>query len=345
MIEIDGAYGEGGGQVLRSSLTLSALTGKPVIIRNIRASRSKPGLRPQHLAAVNAIAKITQAHVEGNELNSSIVQLAPNKVTASDYRFDIPTAGALSLVLQTIFLPLSIAKSKSHITLTGGTHVPWSPTWDYLQICWLPMMTRLGFCGEIQLENAGFYPRGGGRARAVISPIESLKPLVCLERGDLLRVEGWSGVANLDLSIAKRQKHQALRRLYDVCRTSKIKTVQVPSIGKGTFILLKAVFSSGTCACYSALGAPGKRAEVVADEAVDQLISFLVTDGCIDHYMADQILLPLSFIPVKSVFSTNIISQHLLTNVHIIQEFFPVKINVTGQLNAPGTVEVEGMSL
>ncbi|HAF48856.1 MAG TPA: RNA 3'-phosphate cyclase [Anaerolineaceae bacterium] len=345
MIEIDGAYGEGGGQVLRSSLTLSALTGKPVTIRNIRANRSKPGLRPQHLAAVNAIAKITQAQVEGNELNSNEVFLTPNKVVAGDYKFDIPTAGALSLVLQTVFLPLSFAKSKSYITLTGGTHVPWSPIWDYIQACWLPVMTSLGFRGDTQLEIAGFYPRGGGRAQVDILPPKSLKPLVCLERGDLLRIEGWSGVATLDLSIAKRQKHQALRRLYEVCRNTKIKTVQVPSIGKGTFILLKAVFSSGSCACYSALGAPGKRAEMVADEVVDQLLSFLGTDGCIDHYMADQILLPLSVIPGKSAFSTSILSQHVLTNVQIIQKFLPVRINVTGRIKTPGTVEVEGVRL
>jgi RNA 3'-terminal phosphate cyclase (ATP) len=345
MIEIDGAYGEGGGQVLRSSLTLSALTGKSVAIRNIRANRSKPGLQPQHLAAVDAIAKITQAEVEGDELNSSVVRLTPNKVAASDYSFDIPTAGALSLVLQTILLPLSFAKSKSYITLTGGTHVPWSPIWHYVQACWLPLMSSLGFRGEIQLENGGFYPRGGGRARAVILPSESLKPLVCLERGDLMKIEGWSGVANLDLSIAKRQKHQALRRLYDVCRNSKIQTVQIPSIGKGTFILLKAVFANGFCACYSALGEPGKRAEKVADEAVDQLLTFLRSEGCIDHYMADQILLPLSVIPGKSIYPTNRISQHLITNVHVIQKFLPVKINITGSLNEPGTVEVEGISL
>jgi len=345
MIEINGAYGEGGGQVLRSSLTLSALTVKPVIVRNIRANRSKPGLRPQHLAAVNAVAKITRAQVEGNELNSDVVQIAPNKATAGNYSFDIPTAGALSLVLQTIFLPLSYVAGKSRVTLTGGTHVPWSPNWHYLQACWLPMMTRLGFHGDIQLENAGFYPRGGGKSRAVIMPAESLKPFVCLERGDLLRIEGWSGASNLDLSIAKRQKHQALRRLYDICRNSKIKTVQVPSDGKGTFILLKAVFSNGSFACYSALGAPGKRAEKVADEAVDQLLSFLGTAGCVDHYMADQIILPLSVIPGKSIYPTNRISQHLITNVHVIQKFLPVKINITGSLNEPGTVEVEGVRL
>lgn len=207
------------------------------------------------------------------------------------------------------------------------------------------MMSSLGFQAKIQLENAGFYPRGDGTAHVDILPVNAIQPLVCLERGDLLRIEGWSGVANLDLSIAKRQKHQALKRLYEVCRNSKIKTIKVPSVGKGTFILLKAVFSNGGCACYSALGAPGKRAEQVADEAVDQIFDFLKTPGCLDYYMADQILLPLSIIPGKSAFFTSQLSHHLLTNAYVIQEFLPVKIKIDNRLNAPGLVEVEGISL
>jgi len=207
------------------------------------------------------------------------------------------------------------------------------------------MMTGLGFQAKIQLENAGFYPRGGGKAHVDILPVNVVNPLVCLERGALIRIEGWSGVANLDFSIAKRQKHQALKRLYEVCRDSKIKTIQFPAIGKGTFILLKAIFSNGSCACYSALGAPGKRAERVADEAVDQIFDFLKTPGCLDHYMADQILLPLSLIPGKSAFYTSKLSQHLLTNAYVIQEFLPMKIKIDGSLNAPGLVEVVGINL
>lgn len=345
MVEIDGAYGEGGGQVLRSSLTLSALTGEPLVIHDIRANRNQPGLRPQHLTAVNAIVKITRAQVEGNHLDSTFVQLIPNKPIGGTYQFDISTAGALCLVLQTIFLPLSFAQGRSQILLTGGTHVPWSPIWHYLQECWLPLMSRMGFQANLQLETAGFYPRGGGTAQVNILPVQSLKPFICLDRGELLRIEGLSGVANLDITIAKRQKHQALRRLYDVCRESKIKTLEIPAVGKGTFLLLKAVFSKGGCACYSALGAPGKRAERVADEAVDQIFSFLSTPGCVDHYMADQLLLPLSIIPGKSAFYTNEVSHHLLTNAYVIRQFLPVEINIDGRLNSPARVEIEGISL
>jgi len=154
-------------------------------------------------------------------------------------------------------------------------------------------MSRLGFQAKIQLETSGFYPRGGGKAQVIILPVQVLKPFIFLERGELLRIEILSFVANFYVNIAKLQKDPSLKRLYDVCRESKIRTLEIPSVGKGTLILLKAILSKGGCACYSALGAPGKPAERVADEAVDQIFSFLSTPGFVDHYMADQLLLPL----------------------------------------------------
>lgn len=345
MIEIDGSFGEGGGQILRTSLTLSALTRRPLDIHNIRANRSKPGLRVQHLAAVNAIAKITRAELKGAELNASRLQIFPGKPQGGSYQFNISTAGALTLVLQTIFLPLSVAEKPSSIILTGGTHVSWSPIWDYIRDCWLPLLKSLGFWGEIKLEKGGFYPRGGGKALINIKPAEILKSFNCTDRGELVRIRGSSGIANLEESIAKRQKHQALRRLYNICQDSKLKTVTLPSPGKGTFVILKAEFSKCGCACFSSLGAPGKPAEKVADEAVDELIAFLDTDGCVDQYMADQILLPLSIIPGESVFRTNRITQHLLTNIHVIQQFLPVKINFEGALGSPGLINICGAAL
>ena len=345
MIDIDGSNGEGGGQILRTSLSLSALTGEPLKIRNIRANRSQPGLRAQHLASVRAIAKITQAKLIGDELNSCEVQIFPQKISGGSYQFDISTAGALTLVLQTIFLPLSLADTPSIVTLTGGTHVRWSPIWDYINECGLLFMREIGFCGEIELKRAGFYPRGGGKAVIRILPMQKLHPINYVDRGDLIRIWGISGVANLDQSIATRQKHQALRRLYDICRDSKIRTIDLPSPSKGTFILLKAEFSKCGYACFSALGAPGKPAESVADEAVEELLGFLQTDGCVDHYMADQILLPLSIIPGKSSYRTNQITRHLLTNIHVIEKFLPAKIILEGELDAPGLVIIHGTSL
>jgi RNA 3'-terminal phosphate cyclase (ATP) len=342
MIIVDGSFGEGGGQILRTSLTLSALTGKPLDIQNIRANRSQPGLRAQHLTAVNAIAKITGAELKGAELNTSRVQIFPGKPQGGIYQFKITTAGALTLVLQTIFLPLSMAEKPSSLTLTGGTHVRWSPVWDYIRDCWLPLMKNLGFTGEIELEKGGFYPRGGGKTLVNIQPAVQLKPFNCADRGELVRIRGFSGVANLEESIAKRQKHQALRRLYNICQDSKIKAVTLPSPGKGTYLILEAEFSNCGCACFSSLGAPGKPAEKVADEAVDALIAFLETNGCVDQYMADQILLPLSIIPGESEFRTNCVTQHLLTNIHVIQQFLPVRINLDGTTGQPGCIKIKG---
>lgn len=340
MIEINGAHGEGGGQILRSSLTLSALSGLPVHITHIRANRSQPGLRPQHLAAVKAIAKLTGAEMAGAHLNSGELTLIPGNLRSGRFRFDIPTAGALTLVLQTIFLPLSFAGGMSSITLTGGTHVPWSPIFHYLVYQWLPVMTSLGFRAELTLTQAGFYPRGGGEVLAKILPAKELHPFTCMARGELIQVRGLSGVSNLKDEIAKRQKHQALSRLYPVCENAKINTLQLPSPGKGTFILLQANFTGGGRACYSALGAPGKPAEQVADEAIDQLLSFLEKDSCVDPYLADQLLLPLLLVNGPSAFRVHPITPHLLTNAHVIEQFLPGRISITESQGGTGTVVV-----
>ncbi len=345
MIEINGAQGEGGGQILRTSLTLSALTKSPVHINHIRANRRQPGLRPQHLAAVNAIAKLTEAKVTGAHLNSVELTLVPAALRPGRYRFEISTAGSLPLVFQTIFLPLSSAAGTSEIALTGGTHVPWSPVFHYLDEQWLPVMRALGFRGSLTLQKAGFYPQGGGEVKAKILPAQDLQPFSCENSGTLTRIRGLSGVANLDETIAKRQKHQALRRLYPLCKDTKIKTLVLPSPGKGTFILLTAEFSNGGSACYSALGAPGKPAEHVADEAVDLLLTFLKTDGCVDQYLADQLLLPLSMINGTSSFRTSSVTQHLLTNAHVIKHFLPVELEIDGVLNEPGWVHLSGTNI
>jgi RNA 3'-terminal phosphate cyclase (ATP) len=339
MIEMDGSMGEGGGQVLRTSLSLSVLTGQPIHLYNIRAGRAKPGLQPQHLQSVQAAAAICGGQVRGAALNSRELWFAPGPVHPGRYRFDIGTAGAVTLVLQTVFLPLAKADETSTVTITGGTHVPHSPSVHYLERQWLPVLQGLGFWAKIVMERAGFFPQGGGVIQAHIRPVKEINPLVREERGALKRIRGISAVANLEDGIARRQKLQALRRLEPICADSKIESISMPSPGKGTMLFLQGEFEQSTCS-YFALGAQGKRAEKVADEAVEQLQAFLSSDGAVDEYLADQLLLPLAFAQAGSRFRTARVTLHLLTNAQVIQAFLPVRIAITGQENEPGLVEV-----
>jgi len=334
VIEIDGSIGEGGGQVLRSALTLSLLTGQAFSMTRVRASRPRPGLFPQHLAAVQAAAQISAADVAGDRIGSRELGFAPGPVRPGRYHFDIGTAGATALVLQTLLLPLALAEARSSLSISGGTHVPWSPCFHYLDWHWRPLLARLGIAFQLELVMAGFYPQGGGELRAEIPGGARPVSLNLPERGSLQRLRGLSAVANLPLEIAERQRSQALRRLG---RRSQELDVDIdvqplPARSPGTLLLLLAEFEHSQ-ACFFSLGARGKRAERVADEAVDDLFAFLDGDGVVDRWMADQLLLPLALAAGTSALRTADVSSHLLTNAAVIRAFLPVRIVVEG---APG---------
>jgi RNA 3'-terminal phosphate cyclase (ATP) len=288
---------------------------------------------------VNAAAAICGAVVRGAALHSQQLVFEPGEVHGGRYRFDIGTAGATTLVLQTVFLPLAKAAASSSLTITGGTHVPHSPCYHYLERQWLPVLQSCSFWARLTMEQAGFYPRGGGEIHAQIRPVEAIQPLQLTERGKLLRIRGISAIANLDEGIARRQKLQALRRLEPVCPDSKVETVQLPSPGKGTLLLVQAQFEYSSC-CYFSLGAIGKRAELVADEAADGLLGFLSSGGTVDEYLADQLLLPLAFATGISSFRTARVTRHLLTNAEILQAFLPVRVQIDGAEDQPGTVMI-----
>lgn len=339
MIEIDGSIGEGGGQVLRSALSLSAITGKPLHLTNIRVKREKPGLRPQHLAAVSAAAAVCGGSVRGAALHSRQIWFEPQALHPGRYRFDIGTAGAATLVLQTVLLPLALANGSSTLTIRGGTHVPFSPSYHYIERHWLALLLSAGFWVRISLEQAGFYPEGGGEIRAQIRPAQAIHPIDQVKRGKLVRIRGISAAANVDENIIRRQKLQALRRLESICADSKIETARLSSPGKGTILQVQAEFEHSMC-CYESLGAPGKRAEIVANEAVDALERFLATDGAVDEYLADQILLPLAFATGPSRFRAARVTSHLLTNAYVLNSFLPGTVEIAGQEGQPGTVTV-----
>jgi RNA 3'-terminal phosphate cyclase (ATP) len=339
MIEIDGSLGEGGGQVLRSSLTLSMVTEQDVRITKIRAKRQKPGLRPQHLNAVHAAAEICGANVDGADIGSQAITFSPGEIQGGKYLFDIGTAGSTSLVLQTILLPLSRAAKSSIVTIIGGTHVPWSPCFHYLDLQYLPFLWKMGLDVHLRMEQAGFYPRGGGQIRSAIEPNEKLSPLTLMERGRLLEIRGISAVANLSRNIATRQRRQVLGRLGRRFPLNNIRVVDLPAPSPGSLILLLAEFEKSQ-ACYFALGEKGKSADKVADEAIAGFEAFVATEGVIDQYLADQLLLPLAFAAGSSEFYTSQVTKHLVTNAEVIRKFLPVEIKISGKIGKPGIVSI-----
>lgn len=339
LVKIDGSFGEGGGQILRTSLALSAITKTPFEIYDIRANRKTPGLSYQHLQAVNATAQICNAVVIGNQLRSTDLTFYPGDIQAGAYHIDIGTAGSISLVLQTIFYPLSLANSPSSVTITGGTHVIYSPCIDYLIQQWLHYMKQIGFDAEIQSARAGFYPGGGGEVSVRINPATPRHPLRIKDRGKLIRVNGTSMVSNLDIRIAQRQQLQAKKRLSEFDIPHEILVEGRASFGRGTMLLLTGKFEHSQC-CYFSLGAIGKRAETVADEACNEFLSFLRTRGVVDEYLADQLIIPLSLTKGSSQFITPKVTQHLLTNIEVVKQFLPVAIEVSGSLDEEGSVGI-----
>lgn len=342
-VELDGASGEGGGQILRTSLTLSVLTGRPFCIRNIRARRSPPGLRPQHLVAVRAAERISAAYVDGAAVDSMELRFSPTQLQPGDYEFPIPTAGSAPLVLHTVYLPLLLQAEPSKATISGGTHVAFSPCYDYLVDCWLPALARLGAKMELQLLRCGFYPRGGGLMTAAIEN-SALSPIQWTSRGKLLRITPVSVVANLPVSIAERQAHRADKRLREKGLKKSLRNPiieQRPAASPGTLLGLRCEweYASGY---FFALGQRGKPAEKVADEAVAGFIAFHNVEDCpVDPHLADQLLLPLAMTNGASEFRTSEVTQHLVTNAEVIKKFLDRSIVIDGDVGAPATVRVQ----
>ncbi len=345
LLEIDGNYGEGGGQILRSSLSLSAILRQPIRIKNIRAGREKPGIAAQHLTGVNAVAAITNAEVNGGSLGSQTLTFVPQEIRGGGYTFDVadirPSAGALSLVFQSIAAPLAHAEVPSTATLRGGTHVPWSPAIHYLQEIFIPMAAKFGFQGSLKLNRWGWYPKGGGEAIASIQPSSDWHGVDLRVRGKLKEIQGISAASNLPEHILNRQRDQSQKRLIRFGQQLNIDLVEGESIGQGTLVFLKAQFEN-VQAGFSALGARGKRAEQVADEACQALEDFLASDTAIEPHLADQLILPMALAQGESCFTTSRITRHLTTNIWLVQQFLPVQFEVNGAEGKPGEIVKKG---
>ncbi|HUL20232.1 MAG TPA: RNA 3'-terminal phosphate cyclase [Thermodesulfobacteriota bacterium] len=340
MIQIDGSYGEGGGQILRTALALSAILKKPFTLYHIRCKRKNPGLQAQHLAAVEALARITEAQVEGVTFGSQEITFIPQRVHSGEYQFEVRTAGSAILLLQAIFLPLCFSRGVSNVTLIGGTHVQWSPSFHYFSEVFLPALEGLGVSATVAIERWGFFPKGGGRIRLKINPIQELKPISLVDRGSLKKIRGISAVSKLPEHVAERQKEQALKRIQGELKIDGEIAVldDVHSDGPGSFLFLLAEYEK-VISGFSALGVKGKPAERVADEAVDSLKDYLESEGCVDPYLTDQIVPFMALAKGNSSITTMLITEHLLTNLWVIQHFLDVTISKEGEKGKKGRVE------
>lgn len=344
MIEIDGSFGEGGGQILRTALSLSSLFLKPFRIFNIRKGRKKPGLMPQHLTCVRAMQLISGAEVAGDKIGSSVLVFKPKSVKAGEFFFDIGTAGSTSLVLQTIVPSLIFSSEKTSVILKGGTHVPFSPSFDYIAEVFAPVLGKMGIRIELKIESYGFYPKGGGNIRVDIFPAKDIKPLRVTERGAILMIKGYSGTGNLPLSIAERQKSAAIKKIQteikDLMQPVDIEILNVSSPGQGTFIYLHSE-TEKAIAGFTSLGERGKKAEAVGEEAAEEFSEYYFTNVAFDRHLPDQIVLYLSMSKEESIFTTSCITQHLMTNLWVIGLFTGFHYSVAGTIGETGLVKIK----
>jgi RNA 3'-terminal phosphate cyclase (ATP) len=339
MLELDGSFGEGGGQILRTSLALSLLTGRAFHLRNVRAGRPKPGLQPQHLMSVRAAATIGQAQTRSASLGSSDLVFEPGEVKAGKYRFDVGTAGATGLVLHTLYLPLALrGATPSELTLIGGTHVSTSPCFHFLDTTWRRYLDLCGLRVSLRMSWPGFYPRGGGVVEAFIQPCGKLHGIPLGTRGSV-KASGFSAVAGLDASIARRQARRALFRLQQYGLKANLREEKWEG-GPGSVLAVE-LDTTPVPTLFFALGARGKLAERVADEAVEQVIAYLDTgDALVDAHSADQIVLPLALAEGPSEYLVAEVTRHLATNIAVIRRFLDRDIVCEGAEGEPGVVRI-----
>jgi RNA 3'-phosphate cyclase len=324
-IEIDGSLGEGGGQVLRTSLALSLITGKPFHLRKIRAGRARPGLQAQHLMSVKAAAQIGQAKLRGASLGSCDLVFEPGKVSAGEYHFKIGTAGATSLVLHTIYLPLALAGSESTVTIEGGTHVKASPCFDFLARTWASYLRHLGIAVDVTLERTGFYPRGGGMIHARIGAAARIGSFQGMTTSTIAAATVFCGIAGLPPHVGDRLLQGATMQLQELGLQVEVHQENWKG-GPGCMLGVELPTAPAPTFLFS-LGEKGKPAEAVADETVAQVAAFLQAQPLgVDEHSADQLLLPLALADESSQFRVSAVSSHLLTNAVVIQHFLDRKI-------------------
>ena len=348
MLTIDGSYGEGGGQVLRTCLSLSALTGTDITLTNIRAGRKKPGLAAQHLTCVRATAQVCGAAVEGDAFGSQRLVFRPRSPQPGSYVFDVadvrPSAGSVNLILQTVLPVLARCEAPSEVTLRGGTHVAWSPTFDYVNQVFLPAVGELGVQASLSLSKAGYYPQGGGEEVLSVPPSPTWSAARFCEPEGELRYRLISRATRLPDHVADRQMNAMKQVLCDLPGEPDEHLHQTPGFGRGTSVLAATVPGLGGWGGCSALGARGKPAEEVGKEAADAFVAFVESGAAVDLHLADQLLLYAALAEGTTELAVEEITEHARTNMWVIEQFLgpmfgvkepedeePARIAVTGR--------------
>jgi len=348
LITIDGSRGEGGGQMLRTSLSLAAVLGRPVRIIAIRAGRPKPGLAPQHLTSCRAVAEVCQGELIGGELRSQTIELRPGCLCGGEFVFDVAdiasSAGSVGLIFQAILPPLLFAREPAHVVLRGGTDVPWSPVFAYLQEVFRPVVERMGASFRLQRNRAGWYPAGGGEVEAWVEPLRGpLRGIELTERGETRRLMCHSLVSErLPRHIAQRQCEGVADELGGLGRVESHEE-QPPSGGPGTTCVAAVQFEHGAGG-FTALGERGKKAEDVGAEAGRQLREFLQTQATVDERLADQLQLYAALAAGQSEYLTTRLTGHVQTNAEVIRQLTDGTFEFA-DTPAGTRVSVEGMGL
>ena len=338
MIRIDGSQGEGGGQVLRTSLALSLVTGQAFEITRIRAGRKRPGLGRQHLTAAQAAARVGAARAEGLALGSQHVTFMPQVVNPGTYHLAVQSAGSATLVLQTILPPLLLADGPSTLVLEGGTHNPFAPPFDFLQQAYLPLIARMGPQVTVNLERHGFYPAGGGRFTAHIEPASVLAPFDLLERGAIRQRRATALVVNLPRHIAEREM-MTLRAALALRAGEMAVEVLDRGPGPGNAVMV-AVQSEHLTEVFTSFGKRGRRAEEVARSVAEETQQYLAAGVPVGEHLADQLVLLLALAGGGS-FRTLTPSSHTRTNMAVIQSFLDVAISATQEADDVWRIDVQ----
>lgn len=323
MIELDGSAGEGGGQVLRTALTLSMITGQPFRIINIRARRAKPGLMRQHLVAVQAAAQVGEATVTDAGVGSQALTFVPKRIRSGDYQLAIGTAGSCTLVLQTILPALLFADAVSTVRITGGTHNPMAPPVQFLQRAYCRLLHEMGASIDIDILRAGFYPAGGGVLLASVTPCTRLRPLELLSRGECVSAYAESFIAGVPASVARRELESIGAGMgWD---QRQLRECSLPADqGPGNALLITFEHQHVT-EVFTAFGEKKVRAEAVADSVLHQARRYIASNAAVGEYLADQMMLPAA-LAGGGRYSIERVSQHARTNAEVISRFLPVSI-------------------